>query len=308
MEQRPIPIQEPGTVLESHPLLSVQIGQNHAITLTRESPKVGVDPLVSLEADLQKVVHRNKKRTRFATWFAPAFYVLSSLVIVLGPTDFLVTSPLFYLSIVLILTGVVVFLFGSDARERKRCKPVLESIIDLNDVRAVGLLVDILRMNYWDINQYSMDALIDLLPRLQSDEDDLLDREQRAFLCAKLGKLPKRPSRGRTAASEAGYRREAAFRIAILHAFARIGDSAALTAVEALTRGDAYTAEEIRIQEAAQACLPLLQMRAEQARSNQTLLRPSSASDPAGETLLRAVVAAPETHPEQLLRPHQPNS
>ena len=127
-------------------MLSVQIGQNHAITLIRESPKVGVDPLVSLEADLRKVVQRNKKRTRLAAWFAPVFYSLSSPRYHPEPEGMLIASPVYYVSLGCHPAECPALALRSDARERKLCNPILQSVIELEDVRAVGLLVDTLKM------------------------------------------------------------------------------------------------------------------------------------------------------------------
>lgn len=82
-----------------------------------------------------------------------------------------------------------------------------------------------------------------------------------------------------------------AIRIAILQAVEQVSDSKALSLVERLTQREAVSAGEKRIQEAAKQCLPALQLRAEEQRSSQTLLRVADASTTSKDTLLRAATS-----------------
>ena len=86
--------------------------------------------------------------------------------------------------------------------------------------------------------------------------------------------------------------------LAVLQALPRIGDSSSLTPVQHLIRH----APSKRIQRAATACLPLLQLRIEELRVSATLLRPSSEAETAPETLLRPVGFDTEDDGRELLR------
>jgi hypothetical protein len=95
-----------------------------------------------------------------------------------------------------------------------------------------------------------------------------------------------------------GDRYEADFLVAILRAFEQIGDTRCVPYVEELAR----FADQKRVRDAAEACLPYLQELAENERSSQTLLRAASASGTTPDTLLRPAHALTETEPGHLLR------
>ena len=218
----------------------------------------------------------------------------------------LIVSPLLYMPFLLALVGILSLLFRSDARLRKRCIKILGPLSALSDVRAVGPLVNTLKMDYRGIHRVAVAALIDLLPRLRASEADLLNAEQRGLLCRQLSKPLKALPANASAASQEAYIKAVAFRVAILQAFAQVGDSSALPLVERLAHGEATTRGQRAIQEAARQCLPALMLRAEQERNGQTLLRAANAADAEGETLLRAAKGARETRHDQLLRPGPP--
>jgi len=254
---------------------------------------------------LRYLIRKNHKRVGRAAWCAPVLYGFV-LVVLLGTSVDSVTSPLFYLPVLTSAVLVTSFLLWSDARFRRLCGPVCRAVIRQDDVQTVGLLVDSLRMNYWDISQIVMDALIELLPRLQSEDAYLLNAEQRALLASKLNTAPKRSVKDMRASAQETYSRLISFRVAILQAFAHVGDSSALPAVEKLARQEAKTVEQQRIQEAAQECLQGLRLRAQQERDPKTLLRATASNNAETETLLRASTSAPAPPPEQLLRPGSP--
>jgi len=93
--------------------------------------------------------------------------------------------------------------------------------------------------------------------------------------------------------------------IAVLKGLEQIGDARALPAVERAAHGCWWLdrGERERVQEAARACLPYLQARAERERQRNTLLRPAQSPDSPAEILLRPAGGAPTTPEEQLLRP-----
>jgi hypothetical protein len=77
-----------------------------------------------------------------------------------------------------------------------------------------------------------------------------------------------------------------------------MGDERSLVPVERLAK----QMKDPQVQQAAQECLPFLQMRAQEKERALTLLRPSEAS-PTPETLLRPTSATNNDAQEQLLRP-----
>ncbi|MCW3098406.1 MAG: hypothetical protein JWL77_4024 [Chthonomonadaceae bacterium] len=306
MEQRSHPTKEKSSLADAPPSLSLEIGQNHAISLTLAPPKKESELLTALEAGLRRLIRQNQKRAGRAAWFAPVIYGLTFTIALLSPDQVLMTSPYFYVCVLVTLASVFGLVFRSDTRWRREYEPIFQEVVSLDDVHTVSILVDALKVNYWDIQQTVMDSLIEQLPRLRPDDSELLDAKQRALLCSKLSKLPKISANETRSSAQSAYNRAISFRVAILQAFAQIGDSTAIPVVERLAQSDAKTPEEKRLQEAALECLPLLKLRAELERSNQTLLRPASATNATGDTLLRAITVTQETPSDQLLRPGQP--
>jgi len=98
----------------------------------------------------------------------------------------------------------------------KQAAPMLAR---LEDVRLVGLLVEILEFGGTEVGQAAQKTLTVLLPRLQAGDADLLSEAQRAILYRRLA--------ARDEESEN-------FRLAILQALERVGDGKALPVVERL--------------------------------------------------------------------------
>ena len=203
------------------------------------------------------------------------------------------------------MTGVI----GMAAASSKTLKSAASELSTIEDLRAIGPLVESLEIEEKSVRLQVEKALIRLLPRLQASDAGLLNAEQRAYL------------------NKALYGKNNELIIAILRAYEQVGDETALPVVEALARktsDNAYseqtagpreaslnallgpkasTSYTTNIAEAAQACLPALRLRVEQQRASQTLLRGSSAMEVAPDTLLRAAQATADAQPEQLLRP-----
>jgi hypothetical protein len=159
------------------------------------------------------------------------------------------------------------------------------------DVRMVGPLVEAYSaLNLSQENRPVREALTVLLPRLQASDARVLTEEHRQMLNRVLG------------SSALSYSKENnRLIIAILKAYEQVGDESALPFVERLAKGEkAGVNREVR--EAAQACLPFLQERAERERASSELLRAASASDTPSDVLLRPAAGALEADPQQLLR------
>jgi hypothetical protein len=255
-------------------------------------------------AELSRLVDQNLKSAGRAIWSIPLSYVLLTILLLLRLIG--LSSPLLYLPVLLLWAGVIVAIGMSVVKPRKKYRPLAQTLVDLNDIRAIGPLIDALKVEDKQCHAIAKEGLIQLLPRLQPSDAELLTAEQRRLLWCKLS-WPIQGIKGNLLTlSPDAYRTEVSFRIAILQALAQVGDSNALPLVERLAQGKAKTEELRQIQAAAQACLPSLLLRCEQIRSHTTLLRAADASGADAETLLRPVQETRETHPEQLLRPGSP--
>ncbi|HZT43983.1 MAG TPA: hypothetical protein VFA07_17590 [Chthonomonadaceae bacterium] len=180
------------------------------------------------------------------------------------------------------------FIGGSGAaaypvyRDFKRSRNAAARVLArFEDVRAVGALA--VALEFSDEETYSAvhSSLLRLLPRLQASDASLLSKRQRECLYRALGSNSR-------------------LTVAILKALEQIGDEEALPYVESMTH---FYMPDVR--EAAIACLPYIQQRAEQERIRQTLLRPSSANETTPVFLLRPTTGAAEDNLKQLLRPNE---
>ncbi|HZT42828.1 MAG TPA: hypothetical protein VFA07_11740 [Chthonomonadaceae bacterium] len=164
-----------------------------------------------------------------------------------------------------------------------RHKSVARMLSEFDDLRIVGPLLEA-RNQLPDIRKEIETALISLLPRLKSSDSALLTPIQRTSLYTAIQSS------------------NAVFVVTVLQALEQIGNGDALPYVEKLIGGKSKTAHDVRVQEAAQTCLPFLQQCAEQEHAAATLLRASSNADPAANSLLRPDFANASIPPAQLLR------
>ncbi len=267
----------------------------------------------TLGGELSRLIRRHQKRVDRAIWGVPLFYSVLGYDFLLGNrylgaelgTELLI-SRLFYASVILFWAVFTGFMIGAILSPRKKLRQKAQTLASLNDVRAVCPLIDTWKMEDGGIHKIANQALIDLLPRLRSEDSDLLNAEQRILLYRALNRAPNRNRSNIRIRSQEAYQRKVAFQIAALQALAQVGDRHALPTVERLARREAQNQDQQRIRDAAQECLPLLKLRIEQQYSNETLLRASRAFDATGDTLLRAAHGVQQTSSEQLLRPGPP--
>ena len=180
--------------------------------------------------------------------------------------------------------------FGGVAMSKNH-KEAAEKLAQFNDVRAVGLLTEILESSDKDTARVSRDALILLLPRLQFSNAGLLSAEQRDVLNRAL---PKAVTKGDRALS-----------LAILQAYQQVGSEKEAAVVERLATGS-VAAYDSELRQAAQDCLPYLRDSIARRKESHVLLRASQAEDARPETLLRpASYAANQNDAQELLRPSQ---
>ena len=176
------------------------------------------------------------------------------------------------------------------------------------DIRSVGLLVDSLTFDDPGAKDSVRDALTEILPLLKPEDSELLNSTQRTKLSAILGRRVENVLYKDVAAIfQPARQKEVLLRVAILEAFANVGSEMELPQVASLCEGEARTAGERAIQDAARVCLPRLQeriailsapnvlLRASAASSNtDTLLRPSADKSSSSDELLRCSVAQSE--------------
>ncbi len=158
------------------------------------------------------------------------------------------------------------------------------------DVRVVGPLAEALSLGDKKIRTDVVCALIELLPRMQAGDDALLNDDQRACLYRELRS------------------NDTGLILTILEACEQVGDSKAIPFVEKLAAGEGVAAKDRQIREAAQACLPFLQMQAERERAARTLLRAATAPGDPATVLLRPAQGATEVEASLLLRPSAPET
>ena len=206
------------------------------------------------------------------------------------------------LSVGLILS---LFIVNSARKPRLRRRTLTARIADQYDVRSVGPLIDALHLDDAKTREIAIAALTDLLPCLKASDTALLDESQRAKLCHLLSVPVENPlHKDVRALFQPADSRAIAFRVAILQAFEQVGDSKALPVVR-LAKVKRKTEGEKRIQEAAQACMPALQLRADCEGRSRTLLRAANAAASHEDTLLRPAGGQQKAEPEKLLRPSQ---
>ncbi len=203
--------------------------------------------------------------------------------------------------------GAAAWLIASALKPLRRRREIASVLANQDDVRSVGALIDSLSLEDGRMHEIAIDGLIRLLPRLKASDATLLTAVQRTRLCHILSLPAEKPL-----FSDIGYvfrranEKDIELRVAILAALEQIGDRSALPIVVRLANGKAKTAGQRRIQEAAQACLPALQLLTRLEGDPLTLLRASDAANTAPGTLLRAAQGVAQTPPGELLRPGPP--
>jgi hypothetical protein len=166
-----------------------------------------------------------------------------------------------------------------------------QRLAQLQNKRVVGHLVDFTTWPDAPVREAARQALISMLPKLQTADASLLSAQQQGIL---RGMLHRRH-----------VETEPALQIAILKAYEQVGDERALHAVNALATMRPSTKNRQRVRVAAQECLPFLQQRHHRQVSSQTLLRPTeqNTSEPPQEILLRPAREQSAQLPQELLRP-----
>lgn len=279
---------------------TVSVGQTEQTSLTEESLETSqveerqvedqtVEALVAHTHRQYKRYH--KFRNRFLFFGIIAFMLAVSPLLMYWPVHVNTLITLMLLNVVLFSGGMLIY------RLLRKWTSNAQNLEDLDDVRAVGPLVEM----FSGLEPRSQDAarksLIDLLPRLQSSDTGLLDANQRRLMRRFLGGIPLRR-----------FKEHSPLAIAILQAYEKIGDREDLPIVERLARGYGWAADP-QVRAAATACLTPLRQIVEMQRDPQTLLRASADTVAAGEILLRPAQGTSGDDAGMLLRagPDDPN-
>lgn len=151
--------------------------------------------------------------------------------------------------------------------------PGQKTVYDLVRVSLQALTIGVTLVGFWSVvRSVSRKTII-----------ALADTEDVRMVSVLAGCLLYDSEEARQSAADALGGRDADLILAILRALEQVGDEKALPAVERLVEIEPYH----KVGRAAEACLPALRQRVEQARLAQTLLRPASAPNAPSEVLLR---------------------
>lgn len=197
-------------------------------------------------------------------------------------------------------------------RSYRRKRSLTTALAQSQDVTQVGYLIQALRVQNTRVCNLAKRTLIVLLPTLKASDAARLGDSERAILLRLLSIPPNDLGRRdlKELFSRLAYRRELELRLAILKALEQVGGARELATVERLARGlpGPPSISKIcrEIQEAAQECLPYLQMRANVQRAREELLRASGAHARLNGGLLRPAGPPTDAFPEQLLRSSKP--
>ncbi len=168
-------------------------------------------------------------------------------------------------------------------------KLLARRLAKIDDVRCISRLAEVLEWPDPMVRDVAISALTRLLPKVKASDKVLQTVRQKSNLQRMLV-LP-------------NAQRHAAFLVNLLKALEQIGDESALPYIQQLAKAAPTSSQQRRVCDAARECLPYLELRSELARSSQTLLRASSASNVGIELLVRPASAGGATDQSELLRP-----
>ncbi len=249
-----------------------------------------LDELLALLADERR---KTLKKRRFVKIFL-GFYLSLFVIMLIG----VLTRSLHGLGGIFnsfgSFTGMIVGMYAATQKQKKG----VQALAEFDDVRAVPRLIEMLEYNDNDLRNDAAMLLEKLLPRLQASDAPLLAPEHHAILnrllAGKLG-LKRNWTKQFQATAEQ-------LQITTLRALQQVGDASSLPIVMELAE-DAHRTTHVDVMAAAKECLPFLQMRVENQRLTQTLLRASDGNHTATDVLLRpAMSTASSTPANQLLR------
>ena len=224
---------------------------------------------------------RKRKKSNVKLMFAVIFFCAVSIRLqLLLPENSIVRSLIDH------LTGISAYLASLLIICKAVYVPVgiISVLQQTDDVKIAGLFALCLRYKDKEVQKIARYALQRLLPRVQASDKPYFSTAEMQALIDALRKQKGYPT----------------LMISLLKGLEQIGDERALANVAALIN-DPDVFPEVR--RAARECLPFLEVRAEQVKMAQTLLRASSGYEISPETLLRPVQGVATNDAHELLRP-----
>lgn len=216
----------------------------------------------------------------------------------------------FLLPTALITQSMCLLYFIKNAWHNAHDQHIISSLATQNDLKTIDSLIKIISSGAAneDTRIKTTDALITLLLHLRGADANLLSDRNHARLSMVIDRHLDRNILHQLKDSQAfGHynidRRHVDLRIAIIKALEQVDDGRSLPVVEKLAKSVARTEGGRRIKEAAESCLPVLRIRAEQKNNIRQLLRSADSKDSDSLNLLRSVSAVSMDASELLLRP-----
>lgn len=187
------------------------------------------------------------------------------------------------------VAGLLIVPFPAASRRQRNATALLAFV---EDIRAVGPLIDGLTVASGTARQSIINALMRTLPKLRSTEAGILEPRHLKYFYSTLRVHDN---------WEPGGERSVDIMLAVLAAVETVGDEKAIPVLRELTRIGDWGRERKLVSQAAARSLDALRHRLDDEREGRYLLRP--AADPvARESLLRAAGASESGDSDRLLR------
>ncbi len=207
-------------------------------------------------------------------------------VIVLFPTlAFLLHAPFLVNFVGISTSALLVGAFIISERQ----KQVMMSLSCIEDPSLAGVLCEMLSVKDLKILSAARSSLSKILPKLNSSDFELLNRDQRLSLRNHLSL--------KRFANNSAY---IEFQLAVLKSYEQIGGAEERAVVHELANNQTFAPS---LREAANSCLPYLDIRIAEERERDQLLRASSFTTLGNDELLRPAEGSADSDPETLLRP-----
>ena len=242
--------------------------------------RLDVNTLGAVITRLVSTIQRLRMRSRI--WLAVS--IVAGLAALIDGETSPHGTPTFYVLNIGYSLVVSAILALPVVRIQARLRRANALLAKVDDVRAIGPLIESLHSSDRDTCQSAEWALRHLLPRLKATDANLLNERQRESLFRALAIT------------------HADFVLAALKALEQIGDEKAIEHVHRLVDGLGKAGKVPRVQKAAADCLAFLRVKAQRDQENRTLLRPATGADSEGTHLLRPAGSVPDVPPELLLR------
>lgn len=253
----------------------------HQNLAKEEAPLPEDKMLREFEAQLKQLKSPSMRRGfLLATWLIIVPYFLIQSLLFLSSAKFLL--GILFLFFGILSTQFHRFTMGSQHEQLARQLAKIENPL------CIGRLMEILDWPDAQLREIIIVALRRLLPLAKASHKILQTDRQKQNLYSLL--------------TPSNIERRADTMLQILKALEQIGDETAIPSVTRLANLEPTTPRVEKIRDAARDCLEYLEIRSEDQRNSQTLLRGASAPTMDPDTLLRPALSNTQTDKEHLLR------